>query len=227
MKEKRKEKVKEADFEHDGIAISSEGAFRSSLKKIPSSRQPPCRKLNRPVVRQELSIRSVHFHPEFNVAVYLNNDIAVLTTKDPIQYNERVQPACLPSQTAAYTPGMECVISGRWNNQKRQDIVDNAGLPGSLSSHENVVRSSFVTKQSCQILHQQSTLIAPSVIVSIKSARTVSSIHMYIRSAWKWLAFYSHTQWESYFSQFNIDFNQMRVSAKKLLMSASIYYMLR
>ena len=73
---------------------------------------------------QEFSIQSVHFHPEFNVGLYLNNDIAVIRIKAVtakggssasgrgIKFGERVRSACLPPTSTAYNPGMECTISG-------------------------------------------------------------------------------------------------------------------
>jgi hypothetical protein len=60
------------------------------------------------------------------VGLYLNNDIAVIrikavtarggTTSAPsgrgIKFGERVRAACLPPANTAYSPGMECTISG-------------------------------------------------------------------------------------------------------------------
>ena len=66
------------------------------------------------ITEQEFNIKSIHFHPEFNVGKYLNNDIALLTIKEPagVRLGDRVQPACLPQPTTAYTPGLSCSISG-------------------------------------------------------------------------------------------------------------------
>ena len=61
---------------------------------------------------QEFSIAAVHFHPEYNVGVYLNNDLAVVRLKTPVRLSSRVSPACLPSSTSSYSPGRECTISG-------------------------------------------------------------------------------------------------------------------
>ena len=56
---------------------------------------------------QEFSIQSVHFHPDFNVGAYLNNDIAVVKLKagdsgQGITMGRLVKPACLPSPSAGY-----------------------------------------------------------------------------------------------------------------------------
>lgn len=61
---------------------------------------------------QEFSIATVHFHPEYNVGAYLNNDLAVVRLKDSVRLTSRVSPACLPSSTSSYSPGTECTISG-------------------------------------------------------------------------------------------------------------------
>jgi hypothetical protein len=71
------------------------------------------------VDEQEFSLQSVHFHPEFNVGLYLNNDLAVLRIKavSPkggsnsggrgIKFGDRVRAACLPPPNTAYSPGQE------------------------------------------------------------------------------------------------------------------------
>ena len=61
---------------------------------------------------QEFSIATVHFHPEYNVGAYLNNDLAVVRLKSLVRLSSRVSPACLPSSTSSYSPGRECTISG-------------------------------------------------------------------------------------------------------------------
>lgn len=59
-----------------------------------------------------LSIESVHFHPQYNVGAYLNNDLAVIRLKGTVRLTSRVRAACLPSPTTSYSPGRECTISG-------------------------------------------------------------------------------------------------------------------
>ena len=65
---------------------------------------------------QEFNVQSVHFHPEFNVGAYLNNDIAVVRLKlgpgEGVRMSRYIKPACLPSPSAGYLPGTECTISG-------------------------------------------------------------------------------------------------------------------
>ena len=68
------------------------------------------------VDEQEYNIKSVHFHPQFNVGAYLNNDIALVTIKTDnhagVRMTIRVQPVCLPSPGTSYSPGTTCFISG-------------------------------------------------------------------------------------------------------------------
>ena len=71
------------------------------------------------VDEQELSIASVHFHPEFNIGAYLNNDLAVVRVKEEVRLTSRVMAACLPSPTTSYSPGTQTTISGeRANGQQ-------------------------------------------------------------------------------------------------------------
>ena len=60
----------------------------------------------------DLSIESVHFHPQYNVGAYLNNDLAVIRLKDTVRLTSRVAAVCLPRTTSSYSPGRECTISG-------------------------------------------------------------------------------------------------------------------
>ena len=64
------------------------------------------------VDEQELSIASVHFHPEFNIGAYLNNDLAVVRVKEEVRLTSRVMAVCLPSPTTSYSPGTQTIISG-------------------------------------------------------------------------------------------------------------------
>ena len=64
------------------------------------------------VDEQELSLAAVHFHPQYNVGAYLNNDLAVVATKEEARLSSRVVPVCLPAPATSYTPGTQCTISG-------------------------------------------------------------------------------------------------------------------
>ena len=50
---------------------------------------------------QEFKVESVHFHENYNVGLYLNNDIAVVKLAPNengrgVTFGDRVVPACLP-----------------------------------------------------------------------------------------------------------------------------------
>ena len=66
------------------------------------------------VDEQEFSVKSVHFHPQYNVGAYLNNDIAVVKIKEHsgIKFTTRVTPVCLPTTSTSYAAGTSCTISG-------------------------------------------------------------------------------------------------------------------
>ena len=76
------------------------------------------------VDEQELSIASVHFHPEFNIGAYLNNDLAVVRVKTEVRLTSRVMAVCLPSPSTSYSPGTQTTISGQRVSRKYDtDII--------------------------------------------------------------------------------------------------------
>ncbi len=74
------------------------------------------------VEEQDYRVEAVHFHDEYNVGLYLNNDIAVVrivAVEDPatsrlrgIRFGERVVPACLPPMNAVYGDHLNCTVAG-------------------------------------------------------------------------------------------------------------------
>ena len=52
----------------------------------------------------------IHQHREYQYPTPLNNDIAVLELKDPIQFNKYVSPVCLPDKDVPV--GTDCYITG-------------------------------------------------------------------------------------------------------------------
>ncbi len=67
---------------------------------------------------QEFKVDAVHYHEEYNVGLYLNNDIAVVRIRaDPrtgrgFSFGSRVVPACLPHSTIVYGEHLNCTVSG-------------------------------------------------------------------------------------------------------------------
>merc|ERR1712121_130510 len=75
-----------------------------------------------------------------------DNDIALIKIKannsQGIQFNDFVQPACLPSGTTPETPGTQCLISG-WGLTNRSLVI-------SKESKKNAIR--MCVSQRCQVL---------------------------------------------------------------------------
>ena len=71
---------------------------------------------------QELDIIQIHFHENFNVGPYLNNDIAIIRVEGPIIMSDTVGPICLPEPSATYSTKDNITITGwgknGYNNQQ-------------------------------------------------------------------------------------------------------------
>ncbi len=69
------------------------------------------------VGENEYAVETVYFHEQYNVGLYLNNDIAVVRvapdgTGSGFRFGTRVRPACLPQANVAYAPGIDCTVTG-------------------------------------------------------------------------------------------------------------------
>ncbi len=70
----------------------------------------------------EYRVDAVHFHDDYNVGLYLNNDIALVRIKGSvdaasgrlrgIRFGPRVVPACLPPVNVAYGDHLNCSVAG-------------------------------------------------------------------------------------------------------------------
>ena len=69
---------------------------------------------------QTLEVDTVFFHEEYNVGVYLNNDIALLKLKDEVEFGTLVVPACLPHKNVVYDTHLNCTVSG-WGHMSLKD----------------------------------------------------------------------------------------------------------
>ena len=63
---------------------------------------------------QEFDIQKIHFHENFNVGPYQNNDIALVRVRHSkgITFGDKVIPACLPQLDADYSSRVNVTISG-------------------------------------------------------------------------------------------------------------------
>ncbi|QQP49145.1 Serine protease 79, partial [Caligus rogercresseyi] len=78
------------------------------------------------VQEQEYSVEAVHFHEEYNMNKYLNNDIALIRIQPKadgsgIKFGSRVVPICLPTKNVQYSPDLECIISG-WGSTSISEL---------------------------------------------------------------------------------------------------------
>lgn len=60
----------------------------------------------------EIFIENWYIHEEFRKGQLMNNDIAVVLLKHPIQFTSYIQPVCLPDKETIYEAGKNCTISG-------------------------------------------------------------------------------------------------------------------
>lgn len=60
----------------------------------------------------EVFIEDWYIHKGFREGQQMNNDIALILLKNPIQFTNYIQPICLPNENTKYEPGKNCTISG-------------------------------------------------------------------------------------------------------------------
>lgn len=60
----------------------------------------------------EVFIENWFIHEQFRQGHQMNNDIAVIQLKHPIQFTNFIQPICLPDKDTKYEAGKNCTISG-------------------------------------------------------------------------------------------------------------------
>ncbi|KAL4240264.1 Tryptase beta-2 [Mactra antiquata] len=75
-------------------------------------------------------INRVILHPGYNITS-LENDIALIITREPIQYNDHTRAACLPDATHTYTVGETCYLPG-WGSTSstgNEEVMNQVDLP--------------------------------------------------------------------------------------------------
>ena len=60
----------------------------------------------------EYRVKRIHAHPDYQLPTSLNNDIAMFELEKPIQFNNFVQPVCLPDKDVPV--GTECYITSMY-----------------------------------------------------------------------------------------------------------------
>ncbi|KAL3875572.1 hypothetical protein ACJMK2_033513 [Sinanodonta woodiana] len=75
-------------------------------------------------------IRKVIIHPGYNVTS-LRDDIALIITQEPIEYNDHTRPACLPDVFHRYHVGDICYLPG-WGSTLstgNEDVLNQVNMP--------------------------------------------------------------------------------------------------
>ena len=62
-----------------------------------------------------VGISKINIHPEFDQTLY-DNDFAIVTLKEPVTFDEKIQQVCLPTNTERYLNGKSAKITG-WGVQ--------------------------------------------------------------------------------------------------------------
>lgn len=75
-------------------------------------------------------VKRVVLHPGYNYTS-LENDIALVITTQPIQFNDHTRPACLPDASHTYTVGETCYLPG-WGSTAttgNEEVLNQVDLP--------------------------------------------------------------------------------------------------
>ncbi|XP_047516010.1 chymotrypsin-2-like isoform X2 [Pieris napi] len=118
--------LKEGNFFFCGAAIISNRwiltAAHCVLSLKPSKFTAVVGSLSRTKGGTTYEINKVISHKEYNKPNRFGNDIAVISTKEAIEFNKKVQP--LPLPTEDIKSGLSCILSGWGKLGKTRDIPD-------------------------------------------------------------------------------------------------------
>uniref|UniRef100_A0A1A9W7L9 limulus clotting factor C n=1 Tax=Glossina brevipalpis TaxID=37001 RepID=A0A1A9W7L9_9MUSC len=84
-----------------------------------------------------------YIHEKFRDQKHMNNDIALVLLKNPVRFNDYVQPVCLPEKTAHLDAERMCTISG-WGSIK-----------SGVSTPSNILRAAQVPILPDEVCHQK------------------------------------------------------------------------
>lgn len=63
------------------------------------------------IYEQTSKVRNIFIHPKYNTSG-VDYDIVLIRLKQPIKFNTRVRPACLPAKEIDFKSGTLCTITG-------------------------------------------------------------------------------------------------------------------
>ncbi|XP_065361311.1 uncharacterized protein LOC135954976 isoform X2 [Calliphora vicina] len=89
------------------------------------------------------NIENWYIHEKFRDQKHMNNDIALILLKNPVRFNDYVQPICLPEKGATLETNRLCTISG-WGSIK-----------SGTSTPSNILRSAQVPVLADDVCHQK------------------------------------------------------------------------
>ncbi|KAK9306878.1 hypothetical protein QLX08_002524 [Tetragonisca angustula] len=72
---------------------------------------------------QKLKVKRVMPHPEYNVGVAHDNDVALFQLEKRVQFHEHLRPVCLPTADTDLTPGTLCTVIG-WGKKNDTDTSE-------------------------------------------------------------------------------------------------------
>ncbi|XP_065222047.1 uncharacterized protein LOC135846721 [Planococcus citri] len=72
---------------------------------------------------QKLKIKRVIPHPEYNVGVPHDNDIALFQLRDRVKFHDHLLPVCMPNATTTLEPPRNCTVIG-WGKREDNEISD-------------------------------------------------------------------------------------------------------
>ncbi|XP_072749852.1 uncharacterized protein [Anoplolepis gracilipes] len=70
------------------------------------------RRLSHSYLGQKLKVKRVIAHPNYNLGVAHDNDVALFQLERPVHYNDHLKPVCLPTAATNLTPGTVCTVIG-------------------------------------------------------------------------------------------------------------------
>lgn len=89
-------------------------------------------------------IENWYIHEKFREGTHMNNDIAVIVMKNPVRFNDYIQPICLPPEGTEYKEGRRCTISG-WGS-----IQSGVSTP---SNNLRVAQIPVISDEVCKLPH--------------------------------------------------------------------------
>ncbi|XP_019885727.1 atrial natriuretic peptide-converting enzyme isoform X2 [Ooceraea biroi] len=99
------------------------------------------RRLSHTFLGQKLKVKRVIPHPNYNLGVVHDNDVALFQLERRVQYHEHLRPVCLPTVATNLTPGTICTVIG-WGKKNDTEYAE-------YEPAVNEVRVPILNRQLC------------------------------------------------------------------------------